>query len=64
MPTFFEVFDSQGTSIDTVPLPDLGDNSEQSVLPDVGGVRRVVLNLGGSGALAALEFCPDDGHGK
>jgi hypothetical protein len=57
--SFFTLYDANGRTIGFVPLAELGDNSVQTVTPAIGGARKVVLELGGSGALAGFEFCHD-----
>ena len=57
--TWIDLFDADGLLIATQPVPALGDNSVQDVFIDMPGVRRFELHLGGSGALAGLEFCPE-----
>ena len=57
--SFLAFYDADGWFLGRVLLDDLGDNSVQTVTPGFGGVRRVVLDLGGSSALAGFEFCRD-----
>jgi hypothetical protein len=56
-PSFFEAFDEGGASLGIVPLATLGDNSAQTVTPEIDGVRKIELHLGGSGALAEMRVC-------
>ncbi len=59
---YFEAFDSNHVLIGTQQIPPMGDNSviQFDVEPPLPGVRRVVLNLGGSGAVTRLRFCPEN----
>jgi hypothetical protein len=59
--SFFTLYDAAGRVVGHVPLIDLGDNAVLTVAPGVPGVRKVVLDLGGTGALAGFEFCRDMG---
>ena len=56
-PSFFESFDKDGLSLGITPLAVLGDNSSQTVTPELDGVRKIELHLGGSGALAEMRVC-------
>ena len=56
----FDLFDKDGLLIGVVPITGLGCNSAETVTADVSGVRKIVLELGGSGAVGDLEWCPDD----
>ena len=47
-----------------VPLEPLGDNSSQTVTPFIFGARKVVLDLGGSGALTGFRFCRYEGDDR
>lgn len=55
----FRFFDADGAEIGAVVIPDQPDGSVQTVTPNVSGVRRAVLELGGSGAITRLRFCPE-----
>ncbi len=57
--TSLRCFDQFDVQIANVIVPTGSDGAVQSVFPNVSGVRRVVLDLGGSGALSDLRFCPD-----
>ncbi len=58
---FFEAFDSGDVLIGTQQIPVMGDNSVTQFVvdPPLAGVRKVVLNLDGSGAVTRLRFCPE-----
>jgi hypothetical protein len=56
---WFEAFDGGGFSLGTFFLNSLGDNSLETVMAGVSGVRAVNLNLSGSGAWVDIEYCPD-----
>jgi hypothetical protein len=58
----FEVYDAADALLGVVPLAALGDNSVQTVYPEWPGVRKVVLDFGGSGALADILFCRELGE--
>jgi hypothetical protein len=57
---FIDLLDSGGGLLLRLGVSDLGDNSVQRVAPEapVSGVRRVILHLAGSGALADMSYCP------
>lgn len=59
-PSFFDLFDSGGGLLSHIPLPNLGNDSAQTIdlATPVSGVRKAVLHLGGSGGLAEMLFCP------
>ncbi|MFT6107870.1 MAG: hypothetical protein ACJA2W_000779 [Planctomycetota bacterium] len=56
----FTFFDENDVVIDTLEINALGDNSVQTLLPSspITGVRRIQVNLVGSGALSRLRWCP------
>jgi hypothetical protein len=56
---FVRCFDVADNVLETLPLAILGNNSSQTIEMNAGGVRRLEVHLGGSGALAELCFCPD-----
>lgn len=56
---WFDVYGTRGF-LGTFPLHSLGDNSVETVRPAIHGVRRIELNLTGSGALAELLYCRDE----
>jgi hypothetical protein len=58
--SFFVAEDANGSFLGVFPLTVGSNNSVQTVAPDLSGVRRIRLNLGGDGALVALEYCADD----
>ncbi len=59
-PTSFELLDSSSNLLQSIPVPNGGDNSVVRIElgTPVEDVRRVVLRLGGSGGLAEMVFCP------
>lgn len=62
----FEFFNSAGDRIGRpLEIGSLGDNSVQFLSPaePIRGVRRININLTGSGALARLRWCPDSNAG-
>jgi hypothetical protein len=46
-----------GSATKTVPVSDLDENSWQTVSVDQGGVRRLQIELGGSGAVTDFTYC-------
>ena len=53
---FFDEFDQE---IQAVLIPDAPDGNVQLISGPISGVRKIVLDLGGSGAITRLRFCPD-----
>ena len=49
-------FDDDANLIETLEIPNLGDNSFQNLNPELTDVARVDIKFAGSGALADLEF--------
>jgi len=56
--TFF-FYDEYGMELGAFPIPDLPDGSVQMIEVGLSGVYAAVIDLGGSGAVAKLRFCPD-----
>ena len=56
---WFELYNGRGAPLGLYPLSSLGDNSVETILPAVNGVRRIELHMTGSGALADLQYCRD-----
>ncbi|MBK8976535.1 MAG: hypothetical protein IPM29_11510 [Planctomycetes bacterium] len=59
---YLRLFDAMGNEISTTLIPDAPDGAVQRITPSptgVSGVRTAVLELGGSGALTRIRFCPD-----
>ncbi len=56
----FTFFDANGVVLDILEINALGDNSVQSLIPSapITDVRRIQVNLVGSGALSRLRWCP------
>ncbi|GJM20613.1 MAG: hypothetical protein DHS20C15_05280 [Planctomycetota bacterium] len=52
-------YDASDMLISSIVVPDMPDGSVQLIDVNLSGVRRVVLALGGSGAITRLRFCPD-----
>lgn len=52
------LFDADGAMVGTFGLAALGDNSAQTIEPNVAGVSRLELHLSSSGALAEVVVCP------
>jgi hypothetical protein len=57
---WFYLFDKDDVRITRLPLPGLGNNSSQTVTGPISGVRKVVLFLSSSAALADFQFCRDE----
>lgn len=57
--SFFRAHDADGNLLGHFPLTVGADGSVQVVAPDLSGVRRIRLNLGGDGALLDLDYCAD-----
>ncbi len=55
----FRFFDQFGAQISSILIPDAPDGNVQTLAPNVSGVRKAVLELGGSGAITRLRFCPE-----
>ena len=55
----FHFYDASDALISSILIPDQPDGSVQLVPANVSGVRRAVLDLGGSGAVTRILFCPD-----
>ena len=58
-PASIELFDAGGAHLGSFPFTPLGNNSIETVVGDVDGVRRLELHMTGSGALADVSTCPD-----
>lgn len=52
-------YDGSDQLISSIVVPDMPDGSVQLIDVNISGVRRMVLALGGSGAITRLRFCPD-----
>ena len=52
-------YDKDDNEIGAFFIPDQPDGSVQTVDVMLSGVRRAVLELGGSGAITRIRFCPD-----
>lgn len=52
-------YDKDGLQIGAFFIPDEPDGSVQQVEVNLSGVRAAVLELGGSGAITRIRFCPD-----
>lgn len=57
----FEFFDVNDMLLEAIQISALGDNSVQTLTndPPIANVRRIVLTLGGSGAVTRLRWCPE-----
>lgn len=51
--------DADANVMDVIVVPDLPDGSVQTVPVMQSGISTLILDLGGSGAMAKLRFCPD-----
>lgn len=58
--SFLRFFDEFNFEFATIPIPNGVDGNVQTLTVNVPGVHLAVLDLGGSGALAELLFCPDE----
>ena len=58
--SFFVAEDANGNELGIFPLAALDDNVIQTVSPELRGVRRIRLHLGGTAALVGLTFCSED----
>ncbi|WP_298857622.1 hypothetical protein [uncultured Sulfitobacter sp.] len=65
-----DLFDADGSLINTIDIPASGDNSQQEVIINADNVSTMQVNLVGSGAVDDLTFIPnsdeenaDDGKG-
>ncbi len=56
---FLRLYDASNNQIFSELIPDAPDGAVQRITPNVSGVRRAVLELGGSGALSRVIYCPD-----
>ena len=56
---FLRYFDEFDMEIASILIPDKPDGNVQIIDTNISGVRKVVLDLGGSGAITRLRFCPD-----
>ena len=56
--SFWRFYDSANNLLLTVPLAAAGDNSVQTINPNIAGVSRAELELETSGAITDLVFCP------
>ena len=59
VPDFLRFYDEFGVEFTNILIPDKPDGNVQFIQADISGVRKVVLELGGSGAITRLRFCPD-----
>lgn len=57
---FFRFFDENDVEIANILIPDLPDGNVQLIQGPISGVRKIRLDLGGSGAMTRLRFCPDE----
>ncbi|MBK8976536.1 MAG: hypothetical protein IPM29_11515 [Planctomycetes bacterium] len=57
--TWLRLYDAAGLQISATRIFPMGDGSVQLIQPDVAHVRRLVLELGGSGALGKMLFCAE-----
>ncbi len=55
----FRFLDAGGVEIQSMIIPDQPDGNVQLVSGPVTGVRTIVLELGGSGAITRLRVCPE-----
>ncbi len=55
----FRFYDENGLELGAFLIPDLPDGSVQMIDVGLAGVYAAVIELGGSGAVAKLRFCPD-----
>ncbi|MFT5285258.1 MAG: hypothetical protein ACI8TQ_001420 [Planctomycetota bacterium] len=56
---FWRFLDANDNEIQSIVIPDAPDGNVQFIQANVSGVRRAILDLGGSGAITRLRFCPD-----
>ena len=56
---YLRLYDVNGTQLFQRLIPDAPDGAVQRVEAMVSGVRTLELDLGGSGALSRVRFCPD-----
>lgn len=56
---FWRFYDAADNQIGSILIPDAADGNVQLVTANISGVRRAVLELGGSGAVTNVKFCPD-----
>jgi len=52
-------YDDADMLIGSIVVPDMPDGSVQLIDVNLSGVRRMVLALGGSGAITRVRFCPE-----
>lgn len=57
--SFFKAYDAQDVLLGVFSLTPGADRAIQEVAPDLAGVRRIKLNLGGTGALVSLDYCAE-----
>lgn len=50
-------YDKNDMEITSIVIPDLPNGNVQKIDADVSGVRKLVLDLGGSGAITRIRFC-------
>ena len=51
--------DAGGVEIQSTVIPNQPDGNVQLIQGPVSGVRTIVLELGGSGAITGLQVCPE-----
>ncbi len=56
---YLRLYDAMDNEIYAELIPDAPDGAVQRIAPMVPHVRRAVLELGGSGALSRIIYCPD-----
>ena len=56
---YLRLYDAMDNEIYAELIPDAPDRAVQRIAPMVPHVRRAVLELGGSGALSRIIYCPD-----
>ncbi len=56
---FFKAEDAAGNLLGTFPLTAGPDGAIQEIAPGLSGVRRIKLNVHGTGALVSLDYCAD-----
>lgn len=53
------VLELDSGGVTTIPVPTLGDNSAYTVPVYTSDVQRMIVEIGGSGAVAGFTWCPD-----